>query len=302
MADIYDFSIEAGNIFEVTFNYTDEDGVPINLNNYCVFLRWVSDTGIEENFSSTTSTTDYQIVTGSDGSIKVVIPAKTTQNYNYATATYDLEIQTPNETYTGSGFEVIRLLTGTINFIQKNVSVDINNLRCDPYLFPRTQKFSRIADINDVQYNGNGITTTSLSEASDTITVDDNFTINYIEVLINNFSYRYPQDLRILLTPPTGDTILLSGHEKITNNVQNFNIVFSPKANSSKFLYNGQSNEPINIVDKTSIINYNNLTLTGDLNSVNGTSSLGNWVLTIADDGSLDEGSIGSWGLIINHD
>lgn len=302
MADIYDFSIEAGNIFEVTFNYTDEDGVPINLNNYCVFFRWLSDTGIEENFSSTTSTIDYQIITGSDGSIKIVIPAKTTQNYSYATATYDLEIQTPNETYTGSGFEVVRLLTGTINFIQKNVSVDINNLRCDPYLFPRTQKFSRIADINDVQYNGNGITTTSLSEASDTITVDDNFTINYIEVLINNFSYRYPQDLRILLTPPTGDTILLSGHEKITNNVQNFNIVFSPRANSNKFLYNGQSNEPINIVDKTSIINYNNLTLTGDLNSVNGTSSLGNWVLTIADDGSLDEGSIGSWGLIINHD
>jgi len=302
MADIYDFEIESGNLFQMTFNYTDEDGVPINLNNYCVFLRWVSDTGIEHNFSSTANTSDYEITTSATGSINISIPAKTTQLYTFQTATYDLEIQSPNETYPLSGFEVIRLVSGTITFIQKNVSVDINDLKCDPYLQQSTESFNRIADINDVQYNGNSITTSSVGAASDIIVINENYTINYIEVSINGFSYRYPQDLRIILTPPTSNPILLSGHEKIINNTENFNIVLSPKAASDKFLYNARSGELVNIVDKTNIIKYNDLTLSGSLNSVQGTSSQGSWTLTVIDDSEVGEGSIESWGLVINHD
>ena len=47
MADIHDFTIETGNTFEITFSYTDEDNVPLDLANHCVFLRWLTDTGEE---------------------------------------------------------------------------------------------------------------------------------------------------------------------------------------------------------------------------------------------------------------
>ena len=53
MADIHDFTIETGNTFEITFSYTDEDGVPLDLSNHCVFLRWLTDTDEEYSFSST---------------------------------------------------------------------------------------------------------------------------------------------------------------------------------------------------------------------------------------------------------
>ena len=118
---------------------------------------------------------------------------------------------------------------------------------------------------------------------------------------INDFNYTYPQDLRILLSPPSGNKILLAGHEKILNNIQNFNIVFSNRAPSDKFLYNVKSNEPARITDKTSIIKYNDETLSADLSVFQNTSTLGNWSLIIVDDDASQAGSIGSWSITFNH-
>ena len=42
MAANYDFNMEVGNLFEITYNYTDSDGVPINLENHCIFFRMVN--------------------------------------------------------------------------------------------------------------------------------------------------------------------------------------------------------------------------------------------------------------------
>lgn len=300
MADIHDFTIETGNTFEITFSYTDEDGVPLDLANHCVFLRWLTDTGEEYSFSSTNITTDYELLSDSSGNIIFRLPPRATQAYAFNSATYDLEIQAPNETYTGSGFEITRLVSGSISFINKSVVVDIDSLNCDPYLIPKQNNIYRIADINDSQYTGGSIATSATGSGSDTITITDNYIINYADILINGFNYRFPQDLRILLTPPAGNTILLAGHEKITNNSTGFNIIFSNTAASDKFLHNGLSNEPVNITDKTSIIKYNNETLSASLSDLQGLSSLGNWTLTIIDDDPLKEGSIDSWGIIIN--
>lgn len=300
MADIHDFTIETGNTFEIIFSYTDQDNIPLDLSNHCVFLRWSTNTGEEYSFSSTNVTTDYELLSDDNGQIIFRLPPRATQTYNFNSATYDLEIQAPNETYTGSGFEITRLVSGSITFINKSVIVDINDLNCDPYLIPKQNNIYRIADINDLQYNGSGIITTETGSGSDTITITDNNIINYADILINGFNYRYPQDLRILLTPPIGNTILLAGHEKIINNAVNFNIIFSNTAASDKFLYNGLSNEPVNITDKTNIIKYNNETLSANLSDLQGISSLGNWTLTIIDDDPLKDGSIDSWSIIIN--
>jgi len=301
MAANHNFDIEVGNLFEITYNYTDSDGVPINLENHCIFLRWLTDTGVEYEFSSTENTTNYSLSGNADGSIVFQIPALTTQGYSFSTATYDLETVGPSETYTGSGKPVERLVSGSITFVSKSVNVDINTLVCDPYFNNQSTDFTRIPDINDVEYQGSGFSTGDTGSNSDTITITDSYNINYLEVSINDFNYTYPQDLRILLSPPSGNKILLAGHEKILNNIQNFNIVFSNRAPSDKFLYNVKSNEPARITDKTSIIKYNDETLSADLSVFQNTSTLGNWSLIIVDDDASQAGSIGSWSITFNH-
>ena len=301
MAANYNFNMEIGNLFQITYNYTDTDGVPINLENHCIFFRWLTDTGVEYKFSSTENTTDYSLSGNSDGSISLKIPARTNQAYSFATATYDLETVGPSETYTGSGKPVERLVSGSITFIGKSVSVNVDTLVCDPYFNTNNVSSNRIPDINDVEYTGSGFSTADKGSSSDTITITDSYNINYLEVSINNFNYKYPQDLRILLSPPSGNKILLAGHEKIINNVENFNIVFSNTAPADKFLYNVKSNEPARITDKTSIIKYNDETLSADLSVFQNTSTLGDWSLIIVDDDASKVGSIGSWALTFNH-
>jgi len=301
MAVNYNFDMEVGNLFEITYNYTDSDGVPINLENYCVFFRWLTDTGVEYKFSSTENTTDYYLSGNSDGSILLQIPARTNQAYSFASATYDLEMIGPSETYAGSGKPVERLVSGSIAFISKSVGVDVDTLVCDPYFSNKSISSTRIPDINDIEYKGSGFSTADKGSNSDTITITDSYNINYLEVSINDFNYKYPQDLRILLSPPSGNKILLAGHQKIINNVENFNIIFSNTAPSDKFLHNTQSNEPARITDKTSIIKYNDETLSADLSVFQNTSTLGDWSLIIVDDDASQVGSIGSWGLTFNY-
>ena len=301
MAASFNFDIETGNLFEIKYNYTDNDGVPINLENHCIFFRWLTDTGVEYKFSSTENTTDYSLSGNSDGSILLQIPARTNQAYSFVTATYDLETVGPSETYTGSGKPVERLVSGSISFIGKSVNVNVDTLVCDPYFNTKTVSSTRIPDINDIEYKGSGFSTVDKGSSSDTITITDSYNINYLEVSINDFNYKYPQDLRILLSPPSGNKILLAGHEKIINNVENFNIIFSNTAPSDKFLHNVQSNEPARITDKTSIIKYNDETLSADLSVFQNTSTLGDWSLIIVDDDASQAGSIGSWALTFNY-
>ena len=69
----------------------------------------------------------------------------------------------------------------------------------------------------------------------------------------------------------------------------------------AKFLYNVKSNEPARITDKTSIIKYNDETLSADLSVFQNTSTLGDWSLIIVDDDASQAGSIGSWALTFNY-
>lgn len=132
-ASKYDFPIEQGSSFKLSLVYKNNSQIPIDLTDWCARLIWTTDEGSVQVFSSTNI--DYSIykfeIFGSEGKLLLQIPATTTNLFTFATAKYDLEIESPNEMYTGGGNEIIRLLYGTIR-IATRYSEQNNILDCQP--------------------------------------------------------------------------------------------------------------------------------------------------------------------------
>jgi hypothetical protein len=127
----YDFSIEQGTSFRFSITYKDSDGVPLNLTNYCARLIWTTNDGIVSTFS--TQNNDYSqykfTIDGPNGQLLLLFPAESTNDFNFNTAKYDLELQSPNDVYAGGGKEVVRLLYGIIT-ITKRYSLINTQLDC----------------------------------------------------------------------------------------------------------------------------------------------------------------------------
>jgi hypothetical protein len=62
------------------------------------------------------------------GKITLLLPASTTNSFNFLTAKYDLELVSPDDLYAGGGKYTTRLLFGNINivkrFSQNNTTVE----------------------------------------------------------------------------------------------------------------------------------------------------------------------------------
>jgi subtilisin-like proprotein convertase family protein len=301
-AALYDFSIENGSALEVVFKYLDANLNNINITNYAVFLRWKTNTGEIYSFSNCEKSPNYSL-TSHNGYVLLKIPAKTTQLYNFANAVYDLELQHPNEQYVGSGYTLERIAYGTITIVQKNVPVEVPLELCKVQLPDNDCEDlccdSRILDPFAYSYTGSQINILDNSSGVSTINVYDSGTIENIEVALNNLNHSSPQDLRILLQPPSGNKILLAGHNKIQNNRPNFNFTFSNKATQSTYLYNVNNFGYTNILDKTDIIKFENETLESSLQGLIGTIPVGNWSLIILDDDVPVSGYLESWNLIL---
>ena len=129
----YDFSIEQGSSFKLSLIYKNNSQVPIDLTGWCARLIWTTDEGSVQTFSTTNI--DYSVykfeIFGSEGKLLLQIPASTTNLFTFATAKYDLEIESPNEMYAGGGNEIIRLLYGTIKMAIR-YSEQNNILDCQP--------------------------------------------------------------------------------------------------------------------------------------------------------------------------
>jgi hypothetical protein len=132
-ASQYDFSIEQGSSFKLSLIYRNNNETPINLIGWCARLIWTTDEGSVQTFSTTNI--DYSIykfeIIGIEGKLLLQIPASTTNLFTFSTAKYDLEIESPNEMYSGGGNEIIRLLYGTIK-IATRYSEQNNLLECQP--------------------------------------------------------------------------------------------------------------------------------------------------------------------------
>lgn len=124
-ASKYDFSIEQGTSFKISLIYKDSEGNPINLTNWCARLIWRTNNGTTQTFS--TDNLDYSvykfILDEVAGKLTLLIPADTTNNFNFSTAKYDLELQSPDDLYDGGGKYTTRLLFGTINLVKRNSQV-----------------------------------------------------------------------------------------------------------------------------------------------------------------------------------
>ncbi len=120
-ASKYDFSIEQGSSFKLSLIYKDSSDVPINITSWCARLIWTTDEGIVQIYSTTN--VDYALykftLTGAEGKLLLQFPASKTNSFSFATAKYDLELQSPSEMYTSGGKEIIRLIYGTVKIIHR---------------------------------------------------------------------------------------------------------------------------------------------------------------------------------------
>jgi len=328
-AAIFNFPIEQGSDFIITFQYNDENNIPINLSSKCVVLRWTQDDGGGKSFSSYVPASledpisGYTLVANSVGSIKLQISAQKTKLYSFKTATYDLDIIENN----GLLNKNTRLATGTITIVPRNFSVitDCSILSLDsdipaptptvtvptgttptPTVTPTLENLCLPddcleLDIYSVVYTGSSLTIQDNSINSGVISVSDNRRIENVEVAINGLSHSSPTDLSFFLVPPSGDTVLLSANSKINNYESKFSFMFSNKAIGNKYLHNISNGGLCNILDKTDIVKFENKTLTPVFDGLFNYSNTGDWKLYINDNDIGASGSIDSWKLILTY-
>jgi DUF4097 and DUF4098 domain-containing protein YvlB len=118
-AATYDFDIEQGSSFTLSFIYKDSNGNPVDLTGWCARLTWKSSTSTEI-FTTENTTENYQFdIDEPNGKLTLQFPASITNNFNFSTAKYDLELQSPEDLYDGGGKYTTRVLYGTITLIKR---------------------------------------------------------------------------------------------------------------------------------------------------------------------------------------
>jgi len=130
-ASRYDFSIEQGSSFRINLIYKNDDGTVKDITGWCARLTWTTNKNIVQVFNTTNL--DYNLykfsIIGNEGKISLLIPANTTNNFDFNTAKYDLELQSPDDLYIGGGKYTTRLLYGVIS-IDKRFSNQDSSLDC----------------------------------------------------------------------------------------------------------------------------------------------------------------------------
>jgi hypothetical protein len=120
-ASKYDFTIEQGSSFKISLVYKDSSGNPINLNGWCARLLWKTNTNIIQTFSSDNADHNVYkfIIDDPNGKLTLMIPSNSTNSFNFNVAKYDLELQSPDDLYSGGGKFTTRLLFGTISILKR---------------------------------------------------------------------------------------------------------------------------------------------------------------------------------------
>jgi hypothetical protein len=121
----YNFEIEKGTSFYISFDYKDDTGTAINLTNWCARLRWTDSNGVIKTYITNTTNSEYQFnIDPLIGRLIFRLPATSTAAFTFTTASYDLELQEPNDLYNGGGKKVFRILKGVITLMARNVVGD----------------------------------------------------------------------------------------------------------------------------------------------------------------------------------
>jgi subtilisin-like proprotein convertase family protein len=297
----YDFNIEQGSYYEITFVYQDPNGNPVDISDWCAVLQWTDSNNNRTVFSNRNKNLNYDLSTYSDGRITFSLPATTTNTYSFDFALYDLDLQEPNEQYQGSGYRTFRLSTGRAFIIRRSNPQELITNCID---LPSTESVCPTeclsTDIYAVKYSGGGINIPDNGSASSTIQITDTRTIENIELAINGLVHKNPQDLVFVLVPPTGSSILLSANQKIKNYRPGFNYIISDSAPADAYLHNITNNSKCRIYDKTQIINSDSPLVPSFVHLQNQLAN-GTWELLIEDTDPSESGSIVSWTLIVTY-
>lgn len=350
-AATYNFYIEQGSFFEITFQYLDINSNPIDLTNYCIRLRMKDNLNNVRLYSSNASCENYTLSKNANGYITWSLPSLTTKDFTFTSAVYDLDVNSEDNNRDNK-----RISTGRIEIIPNNFSdcgsgstsricSPCEAIVCDdsngfsintndnggpsptgetptPTPTPPVQSPCDIIqedfcgylcqgmDMFGKMYSGQSINIPDNGVASGTINVPDSGVITNIEFAIDKLTHTHPQDLSMILVPPSGNKILLSSHSKIKNysSTSGLSFAFSNKALPGTYLNNRNNNDYyLNILDKRSTykfsldnINYENLD--ASITGLVGYSYSGNWSLIIKDEDVGSSGSISGWHMVITYE
>lgn len=333
----YSFSIEQGSDFELIYQYIDENNTFVNLTNHYILLKFITNDNTIYTFDNRNSSPDYNLTTDTLGRIVLNIPARITNTYTFSSATYDLDIQEPNESYPGSGYKRYRLAQGSITIIQRNIPTTITEipLPVDRYSILDACE-NNCSSFESSIYTGSGISIIDNGTSYSSIFINDNRSINTIELAINGLTHSNLQDLNAFLAPPSGDKILLFSNQKISNYTPGFSFLLSDKALQNSSLRTVKNGGSCRISNKTNTVRFDNSipslvcnnndciyvnipfnvdssgnVTVGVLNNENLLSSFtslsgyvpssGNWTLYIQDNDVGSSGVIDSWRLVVTY-
>jgi len=322
-ATTYNFNIEQGSDFYISFQYLDENGNPVNLKDACVKLKYLTNLettgtftngGLGQTKPTLFNTSGYTLTANNSGLIELTLSTSLTSTYSFSSASYDLDVQFSQTANGSTRVKNTRIATGTITILQRITSFSSS---CDPNDNQNTPTPSGPTptptptpgssdlclecglDIFSVIYpsvNTNipipDCTTqnTSPGYVINTISgIYDSRPIENIEVAILGLKHSNPQDLKMVLTNPLGD-YTLNQYNKISNYNYGFNFIFSNKATSGVYVNTVTNGGYCNPIDD----------LVADI-TPGYVAPSGNWSLKIYDNDVGVSGSIDSWKLIITY-
>lgn len=131
-ASEYNFSIEKGTSFLLTLRYKNQNGQIIDITGYCARIIMHTDLNTVLTFSTESpNLAEYNmVIDGPNGLISWMLPAATTESFNFHLANYDFELQSPDEIYTGGGKNTARIIYGTITIVERHSEAN-NTLDCN---------------------------------------------------------------------------------------------------------------------------------------------------------------------------
>lgn len=120
-ASKHDFNIERGSSYVLTLVYKDTNGSPVDLTGWCARMVWRTNTGSTQTFlTDNADLTNYKfIIIDNEGKLILQFPALITNNFDFQSAKYDIELQAPTNIYTEGGKKVERILYGIINIVPR---------------------------------------------------------------------------------------------------------------------------------------------------------------------------------------
>jgi hypothetical protein len=130
-ASRYDFAIEQGSTFRLSLVYKNSSKNVVDLTGWCARLTWKNNKG--QTYIFDTNNTNYSLykfsIDAPNGKLDLIIPASVTNSYNFSSAKYDLELQSPDPIVAETGDYVTRILFGDIK-IAKRYTQSNNEMNC----------------------------------------------------------------------------------------------------------------------------------------------------------------------------